>query len=106
VNIQPRNVGLILGFLVEVSGTILNTAAAQPQPDGYGFGKYSQERFVHRPEQRYPHQHDRLALPLNSARQGFGFGGAYAPNLPMNFGNNYAPFSGPATIAVGANTAL
>jgi hypothetical protein len=25
---QPRNVGLILGFIVEVSGTILNTAAA------------------------------------------------------------------------------
>jgi hypothetical protein len=46
-----------------------------------------------------------LAL-LNSARQGFGFGGAYAPNLPMNFGNNYAPFSGPATIAIGANTGV
>jgi hypothetical protein len=36
---------------------------------------------------------------LNSARQGFGFGGAYAPNLPMGFGNNWAPFEGPATIA-------
>ncbi len=41
---------------------------------------------------------------LNSARQGFGFGGAYAPNLPMNYGNHYTPFKGGAAVAAGANT--
>jgi hypothetical protein len=107
VNIQPRNVGLILGFIVEVTGTILNTAAAQLNRTDFGSANilknvsFTDLNNVTRINTTGWH----LAL-LNSARQGFGFGGAYAPNLPMNFGNNYSPFSGPATIAVGANTGL
>jgi hypothetical protein len=107
VNVQPRNVGLILGFIVEVSGTILNTAAAALARTDMGSANilknvtFTDLNNVTRINTTGWH----LAL-LNSARQGFGFGGAYAPNLPMNFGNNYAPFSGPATVAAGANTAL
>lgn len=107
VNIQPRNVGLILGFLVEVSGTILNTAAAGLARTDMGSANvlknitFTDLNNVTRINTTGWH----LAL-LNSARQGFGFGGAYAPNLPMNYGNNYAPFSGPATIAIGANTGV
>ena len=107
VNVQPRNVGLILGFLVEVSGTIANTAAAQLTRTDMGSANivknftFTDLNNVTRINTTGYH----LAL-LNSARQGFGFGGAYAPNLPMNFGNNYAPFSGPATIAVSTNGAV
>jgi hypothetical protein len=107
VNIQPRNVGLILGFLVEVSGTVLNTAAGLLTRSDMGSSNilknitFTDLNNVTRINTTGWH----MAL-LNSARQGFGFGGAYAPNLPMNFGNNYTPFSGPATVAAGANTAV
>jgi hypothetical protein len=107
INIQPRNVGLITGFIVEVSGTILNTAAALLTRTDMGSSNilknvaFTDLNNVTRINTTGWH----LAL-LNSARQGFGFGGAYAPNLPMNFGNNYSPFSGPATIAAGANTGV
>lgn len=101
INVQPRNVGLIMGFLVEVSGTILNTAAAQLNRTDMGSSNILKNvSFVDLNNvTRINTTGWHLAL-LNSARQGFGFGGAYAPNLPMNFGNNYAPFSGPSTIAV------
>lgn len=107
VNVQPRNVGLILGFLVEVSGTVLNTAAAALNRTDFGSANILKNvSFVDLNNvTRINTTGWHLAL-LNSARQGFGFGGAYAPNLPMNFGNNYAPFSGPATIAIGANTGV
>jgi hypothetical protein len=37
---------------------------------------------------------------LNSAKQGFGFGGNYAPNIPVGIGGtNFGVFAGPATIA-------
>jgi len=104
INVQPRNVGLILGFLVEVSGTIANTAASGLTRSDLGSSNvlknvtFTDLNNVTRINTSGSH----LAL-LNSARQGFGFGGAYAPNLPMNYGNNFAPFAGPATIAVSTN---
>lgn len=104
LNIQPRNVGLILGFLVEVSGTLANTAATGLTRTDLGSSNilknitFTDLNNVTRINTTGSH----LAL-LNSARQGFGFGGAYAPNLPMNYGQNFNPFSGPATIAVSAS---
>lgn len=105
LNIAPRNVGVILGFIVEVSGTILNTAAAGLTRTGLGSANilknitFTDLNNVQRINTSGAH----VAL-LNSARNGFGFGGAYAPNLPMSFGNNWGPFAAPATIAIGANT--
>jgi hypothetical protein len=107
VNVQPRNVGLILGFLVEVSGTILNTAAAQLDRSNFGSSNILKNiTFVDLNNVTRINTTGWHMGLLNSARQGFGFGGAYAPNLPVNYGNIYAPFSGPATIAIGANTGL
>ena len=105
VNVQPRNVGLILGFIVEISGTVLNTAAAQLDRTGLGSSNILRSVAFNdlNNVQRINTTGSHLAL-LNSARQGFGFGGAYAPNLPMGYGNNYSPFQGPASIAAGANT--
>lgn len=107
VNVQPRNVGLILGFLVEVSGTISNSAAAQLNRTDFGSANilknitFTDLNNVTRINTTGAH----LAV-LNAARQGFVFGGAYAPNVPMNWGNNYSPFSGPATIAVSSTGAV
>lgn len=103
LNIAPRNVGLILGFLVEVSGGVTNGATDAATRTGLGSANVLQNitftdlNNVQRINTRGSH----IAL-LNSARQGFGFGGAYAPNLPMAYGNNWGPFAGPASLAADA----
>lgn len=105
VNIPPRNVGLILGFIVEVSGTILNTTAAQLTRSDFGSANIVKNfTFTDLNNVQRINTDGRHIALLNSANNGFGFGGAYAPNLPMNYGNNWTVFSGPATIAAGANT--
>lgn len=103
LNIPPRNVGLILGFIAVVSGGVTNAAGTGATRTGLGSANaLSQITFtdlagVNRIQTTGYH----IAL-LNSAKQGFGFGGAYAPNLPMGYGNNWAPFAAPATLAASA----
>jgi hypothetical protein len=107
VNIPPRNVGLILGFIVEVSGGVTNGAATVANRTGFGSANilkrvtFTDLQNVQRVQTSGRH----LAL-LNSARQGFAFGGAYAPNLPMGYGNNWSPFAAPATIAADADATV
>lgn len=103
LNIAPRNVGMILGFIVEISGGVTNGATDGATRTGLGSANVLQNvtftdlNNVQRINTRGSH----LAL-LNSARQGFGFGGAYAPNLPMAYGNNWSPFAAPSTLAADA----
>jgi hypothetical protein len=103
VTIQPRNVGLVCGFIVEVEGSVLNGAGTVANRTGFGSANmlknitFTDLNNVQRINTSGAH----LAL-LNSARQGFGFGGAYAPNLPMAYGNNWDPFEAPASLAAGA----
>lgn len=103
LNIQPRNVGLILGFIVEVSGTVENGATDTATRTGLGTANliknvtFSDLNNVQRINTAGWH----IAM-LNSARQGFGFGGAYQPNLPMAFGDNWKPFEAPASLAAAA----
>lgn len=100
INIAPRNVGLIMGFIVRLSGGVTNAAGTGLTRTGFGSANiirnitFTDLQNVQRINTSGYH----LAL-LNSARQGFAFGGAYAPNLPMSYGNNWAPFAGGATIA-------
>jgi hypothetical protein len=100
VNVSPRNVGLLLGFIVEVEGGVTNGATDTATRTGLGSANVVQNFTFNdlNNVQRINTTGWHIAM-LNSARQGFGFGGAYAPNLPMGFGNNWTPFSGPATIA-------
>jgi len=103
VTIPVRPVGLVLGFIIEVSGTIANGITNVATRTGLGSANimknvvYTDLNNV----QRVNTRGSLLAL-LNSARQGFGFGGAYAPNLPMSYGNNWSPFAGAATLAASA----
>jgi len=103
LNIAPRNVGLILGFIVEVSGGVTNGATNGANRTGLGSSNIVQNvTFTDLNNiQRINTKGSFLSI-LNSAKQGFGFGGAYAPNLPMGYGNNWAPFEAPATIAATA----
>lgn len=106
LNIQPRNVGIIKGFIVEVSGTVLNTAAGALTLTGAGSANILKNiQFTDL------NNNVRINVPgwylavLNSARQGWAYGGVYANNLPMGYGNNWTVFSAPATVAAGANNA-
>jgi hypothetical protein len=107
INIPPRNVGLILGFIVKVTGGVTNGATDTATRTGFGSANvlanitFTDLNNVQRINTSGAH----MAL-LNSARQGFGFGGAYAPNLPMAYGNNWAPFAGGASIAANATDTL
>lgn len=107
LNIAPRNVGLILGFIVEVEGSVTNGAANVATRTGLGSSNIvTNFTFTDLNNiQRINTRGSFIAL-LNSAKQGFGFGGAYAPNLPMNYGNNWGPFKAPATIAAEADADL
>jgi hypothetical protein len=104
INVQPRYAGLILGFIVEVSGTIRNTGTAVANRTQFGMSNaVSQFRFDDLSN------YTRIQVPgwymslLNTIRQGFAFGGTYANNLPINLGTTFNVFNGPATIAAAGN---
>jgi len=107
INIPPRNVGLILGFIIKVTGGVTNGATDAAALTGLGSSNilanitFTDLNNVQRINTSGAH----MAL-LNSARQGFGFGGAYAPNLPMSYGNNWAPFAGSSSLAANATGTL
>lgn len=107
INIQPRPVGLITGFIVQVTGGITNGAATQANRTGLGSANAVQNvTFTDLNNVQRVNTSGAMLALLNSARQGFGFGGAYAPNLPMGFGNNWSPFSAPASLAANATGTL
>lgn len=103
INVAPRNVGLITGFIVEISGGVTNGATDAANRTGLGSANavrnftFTDLNNIQRINTSGAH----VAL-LNSARQGYGFGGTYAPNLPMGYGNNWGPFQAPASLAANA----
>lgn len=101
VNIQPQNIGLIKGFYIELIGTIRNTGGAgvitlTPWGAANALSRVQFNDLQNNVRVNTSGGH--LAL-LDSARQGFAFGGAYTPNIPVGIGNNYAIQTSPATIA-------
>lgn len=101
VNIQPQNVGLTLGFLVIASAGVTNGAGTAANLTPLGAANllsnitYTDLQNINRVQTTGAH----IAL-LNSAKQGFGFGGNYNPQLPLGIGaSNFGVFSAPATIA-------
>lgn len=108
LNIQPQNVGLTLGFLVIVSCGVTNGAGTVANLTPLGAANlvsnftYTDLQNINRIQTTGAH----IAL-LNSAKQGFAFGGNYAPNIPVGIGgNNFGVFSGPATIAAAGTANL
>jgi hypothetical protein len=101
-----RNVGLLLGFLVEVTGTVSNGTGGQTFTRTNWGNANMVQQFRYDDLSNYtriqtPGWH--LAM-LNSVRQGFGFGGVYANNIPIGYGVNYPVYEGGATIAHGATS--
>lgn len=108
VNVPIQNVGLIRGFLVVISGTLRNTDAALVQTrsqlgaanlvSNFTFTDLNNVVRINTPGWH-------MAL-INSAKQPAVFMGAYAPNIPMNFGSNWAVNAGPATVAAVTDAAV
>ncbi len=107
INFTPRNVGLTLGFLVVVEANVTNGAGTAADLTPFGTANlvnqitYTDLQNVNRVQTTGAH----LSM-LNSARQGFAFGGAYDPNLPIDYGNNFPVFAGPAQIAAAGTADL
>ena len=103
VNIQPRNVGLIKGFLVEVTAT-LTAGAAGVARTGFGSANLVKNfTFTDLNNTVRINAPGWYVALINSARQGWGYGGVYANNLAMGYGNNYDVNAGGAAIAAGAD---
>lgn len=104
VNIQPRAVGLIKGFIVEVTASVTNGANDAATRTGFGSAN-----LVRQFQFTDLNNNNRIICPgwhlatINSARQGWVMGGAYAPNVAMGYGNNWNVNSGPANLAAGAS---
>lgn len=107
LNIVPRNVGLIKGFIVEVTGTLTNGAGSTATQTPFGAANVlSNITFQDLNNQVRINTTGWHVAMLNSAKQGFGYGGAYAPNLPMGYGNNWTVQSLPATVAASTDAAV
>lgn len=110
LNIQPQNVGLIRGFLVKVSGTIANTntgasGIALARTNFGGANVLRNIGFTDINNQvRHATQGWHLNM-INSAKQPMVWGGAYAPNVPVDFGSNYDVLTAPSAITVATGNA-
>lgn len=107
VNIPVNPVGLITGFLIKVAGTIRNTdGALSLTRTGFGASNIlSQIIFTDLTNTvRVQTAGWHLGL-IDSAKNPLVFGGAYAPNVPVGYGNNWTVQSAPATIASGGTDA-
>jgi hypothetical protein len=110
VNIQPQQVGLVRGFLVKVSGTIANTnvGASGVALARTNFGVANVLRNIGftdiNNQVRHATQGWHLNL-VNSAKQPMVWGGAYAPNVPVDYGSNYDVLTAPSAISVATGTA-
>jgi P3 major capsid protein len=108
LNIPVTPVGLITGFLIKVQGTIHNgDATATINRTQLGASNLlSQIVFTDLTNTvRVQTTGWHMGL-LNSAKQPLVFGGAYAPNVPVNYGNNWTVQSAPASVAAGADAAV
>lgn len=104
VNIPIRNTGLIRKFRIEVAGTINNNGTATLTRTQWGVANLLKNiTYTDFSNNQRINTTGRHVHWVNSIKNPTVFGAAYAPNLPVNYGSNYAIFSGPATIAAGAD---
>jgi len=108
VNVPPQNVGLLRGFLVKVSGTLRNTdgVTGATRTEFGASNLLTNIQFTDINNQvRHQTQGWHVGL-VNSAKQPMVFGGAYAPNVPVNYGNNFDVQTCPSTLADATDAAV
>jgi hypothetical protein len=107
VNINPQNVGLIRGFLVKVSGTLTTGNTGTATRTAFGASNLLRNIAFTDINNQVRHQTQGWHLSMiNSAKQPMVIGGAYAPNIPVGYGNNYDVQTAPATIATSTDAAV
>lgn len=85
VNVQPQNVGLIVGFIVEVNGNIQTTGNTTITRTEYGVSNVLSNITFSDLSNYIRHNTTGWHMQrINSAKQGFEWGGAYQPNVPMD----------------------
>ena len=108
---QPQNVGLVRGFLIQVTGTVTNTntgssgAALALTP--FGASNILTNIVFTDTNNQVRHQTQGWHLGLiNSAKQPMVMGGAYAPNVPVGYGNNWTVQSATTAPAASADGSI
>lgn len=106
ITVNPRNVGLIRGFLVEVNGTIVNGGGGTPLTrTNFGpMNALSNILFYDLNNILRINTSGRHIAMLNAARASAMYGGAYTSSYPAAVGNNYNVVSAPSTIAATGGT--
>jgi len=106
INVTPQNVGLALGFIVEVNGTLANTGGSQANRTEFGAANaLSNITFNDLQNNVRVNSPGWLLAMVATAKQGFVFGGAYTVTSPYNFGANWTVQSLASTIAATVGTA-
>jgi len=100
VTFRPKNVGLLMGFIIEVTADVTNGAVDAATRTELGSSNIlSNIRFDDLGN------YTRVDVPgwylalLNSAKRGYTYGGAYGNSIPMGYGANWNIFSAPASLA-------
>ncbi len=107
LNIVPQNVGLIRGFLVKVEGTIRTGATGAATRTPFGAANLLRNIGFTDINNQVRHQTQGWQLNMiNSAKQPMVWGGAYAPNVPVGYGNNYDVQTAPASVAISTDAAV
>lgn len=84
-NVQPQNVGLIVGFIVEVNGNIQSTGNTTLTRTEYGVSNVLSNITFSDLSNYIRHNTTGWHMQrINSAKQGFEWGGAYQPNVPVD----------------------
>lgn len=102
VNIPPQNVGLVKGFLIQISALVTNGSGSTFTLTPQGAANIVQ-RFQFTDLQNYQRVNTagwHLSL-LNSVKQGRPFLSSTASDSPMGYGSNWTVIKAPATIATG-----
>jgi hypothetical protein len=111
INIQPRNVGMIKRFIVEITGTIQNNGAATPANDAtptqFGLGNVLSQVVFNDLNNNVRINTSGWHLNfVNSAKRMRPYGDALTGDITgaINYGSNWNVISTPATIVGGGGT--
>ena len=108
INVPMRAVGLTRGFLVRIQATINNTGGSAASPTTFNAAN-TVSNFTLTDLDNYQRINTtglHMAM-LNTAKEGFPFGGALlstALDSPIKYGNNFSVISAPTTLAATTGT--
>lgn len=107
VNVVPRNVGFLKGFLVEITATVNNTAAGALTLTPFGPANLLQQILFQDLSNNVRIQTAGWHMTaVASAKRNWVYGGAFTSDTPLGYGSNFAVVVAPATITAAVNATL